>query len=263
MKKKLHERSHREKYDIDNLSSIEARERAKSFINLLLPKTPNILLKRYGSQYDGGYVLADDISTTDYLLSFGVASNVAFEDDISSKVAGMDLYDPNVNMLPHPIPNGRFFKEKITWHSNEDSADIKKCMARVPDKADYILKIDIEGFEWEFFTSVSEEDLLKFRQVVIEFHWIDKILDSQYYEVIKNALIKMNTTHQSVNVHGNNYGDIVQFNDIFIPEVLEVTFLRKNSYTFGHYSEEQYDKLNAPCNPNFIDISFVYRKEIQ
>jgi hypothetical protein len=262
MKKQIEERSYRVRHDIDNLYNKESRERAKEVINLLVPKTPNVSLKRFGNENDGGYVLADDIASTDFLFSFGVAENILFEDHMSRIVDGIDMYDYSVSGPPYQILNSRFYKEKIGKAADEGFANIKKCFYRSGEKKDYILKIDIEGSEWNFFNHTDIQDLLSFRQIIVEFHWIDKILDNEHYKIIKNVLSKINLTHQSVNVHGNNYGDIVQFVDLHIPEVLEVTFLRKNSYTFSSYNEKEHNKINAPCDPNAIDIDFVYREEI-
>jgi hypothetical protein len=263
MSKKISDRSNNVKSDVNNLLDEESRSRAVFVINSLVPKTPNVSLKRFGSKNNAGYVLANDISNEDYLLSFGVAQDINFERQLSELVEGSDMYDNSVDGLPYNILNLNFFKEKIGAESEDGLANMKKCLSRLSNKKDYILKVDIEGSEWEFLSNITTEELLMFRQIVVEFHWIDKILDNDHYKIIKDVMEKINISHQSVNVHANNYSNIFQFLDLFIPEALEVTFLRKNSYSFSDYDEKNYFELNSPCNPNLVDINLIYKNEIK
>jgi hypothetical protein len=189
-------------------------------------KTPvGEVFKRIGCDGDGGYVVIDDFSNNDYLISMGIENNVSFEKELESTFAGMDLYDYSVNSLPEHLNNSRFFQEKVGGMHHH-------IFSRVPEEKDLILKIDIEGGEWPFFLSLSDEQMNKFRQIVVEIHWM---IDEEWLSV-KDMPIeiveKINKTHQAVAVHPNNYSEVVSIDGIFVPQVIEITFARKSAYTF-------------------------------
>ena len=79
------------------------------------------------------------------------------------------------------------------------------------------MKMDIEGEENNLFESFSDADLLKIRQLVIEFHSAEQI-------VIPTRLAK---THWLVHFHGNNCCGTKKVNNIIIPNVFECTYIRK------------------------------------
>lgn len=245
--------------DIENINDFEANRRASFFINSLIPKKPNIDLKRFGNLQDGGYIYANDFSSDDYLLSLGVENDVAFEKDVELIFSGIDLYDYSINCLPEPLVNSNFYKEKISKNNSDSTSNINKCLSRIPKNKDCILKIDIEGYEWEVFDNISIQDLSRFRQIAVEFHWTEKILNNDAYSLIFSTLSKIIKTHQSVNVHPNNWGKINIIGNMFLPNVLEVTFLRKSSYFFQEYEKNITDELNFPNNKERPEILFPYR----
>ena len=100
---------------------------------------------RLGSNNDGGYVVVNDFSKNDFLISMGVADDINFEADISPLIAGIDLYDDSIQSLPGKISNGKFFKERIGKFPNISIAD---AILRTEHTQDLILKMDIEGFEF-------------------------------------------------------------------------------------------------------------------
>ena len=245
--------------NVDNINGFEAHKRADMVIKSIIPKKPSTTLKRFGNLQDGGYVYADDFSNNDYLISFGVENDIGFEKEVESVFAGMDLYDYSVDNLPEPLANSHFYKEKISKDSSDSSSNINKCLSRVPADKDCILKIDIEGYEWEVFNAISFDDLSRFRQIAVEIHWTEKILNDEAYSIISGALSKITHTHQSVNVHANNWGKINVIGNMFLPNVLEITFLRKSSYFFQEYEKNITDSLNYPNNRERPEILFPYR----
>jgi hypothetical protein len=84
--------------------------------------------------------------------------------------------------------------------------------------------MDIEGYEYIFLNSLSEQQLSCFKQMVIEFHGVFDDSWGLKYEDKKKSFEKLKKTHYIVHVHGNNYSDLTNN----IPDVLEITFIRKN-----------------------------------
>lgn len=164
---------------------------------------------------------------------------------MSNIVSGMDLYDFSINSLPQEVKNSRFFMEKIS--SNSDI-----IFNRVKDKKDLILKIDIEGSEWDFFENISEKDINKFKQIILEAHWM---IETEYVKSPNfriDLIEKINKTHQIVALHPNNYSKTINVSGLTVPQVLEITFLRKLDHKFieGHPPSN----LFYPNNPNKRDI---------
>merc|ERR1719272_2825765 len=89
-----------------------------------------------------------------------------------------------------------------------------------------LLKIDVEAAEWEVFAQEPVENLRKFREIVVEYHWISQEHNHDlYYKAVK----KIEQAGFAVaHLHGNNYGGGLQyFGDYSIPNVLEVTYIEK------------------------------------
>ena len=74
---------------------------------------------------------------------------------------------------------------------------------------------------------MSESQLNKFKQIVIEFHGInDNSWGFNMTDKIK-CLEKLSNTHYIVHAHGNNYGSTINN----IPNVIELTYIKKNNIT--------------------------------
>ena len=205
---------------------------------------------RIGSENDGGYVVVRDFSEGDFLLSMGIANDVNFELELSSLLSGAHLYDDSIEALPEVVPNGIFYKERI---GGSGCTSISKAMERIPNHFDLILKIDIEGSEWEAFDNLTIQELEKFRQIVVEFHWFEKLVDDQEFSRILNVLSKLSSTHFVLNAHPNNCGDIANIENIALPSVIEITYLRRIDYEAIISSTDEIDfvsNLNQPCDPD-------------
>jgi len=83
--------------------------------------------------------------------------------------------------------------------------------------------MDIEAGEYPWLLNIDENDLSKFKQIVIEFHCIyDDGLNVKYADKVK-CLEKMKKTHYLVHAHANNC--CARLNNI--PEVIELTYVNK------------------------------------
>jgi hypothetical protein len=235
----------------------EPLARINKILRLLQPLPTNLdLAQRFGSLNDGGYVLINDLKKSDFLISMGVADDVDFELEISPLITGTHLYDFSIDDLPVPIPAGKFFKEKIGGDGRTTFHDV---VLKTPNDLDLILKIDIEGSEWEAIDHVDGTLLNKFRQIVIEYHGLEQILVDEHYLQILRVLQKIDKSHFVLNVHGNNWGDTLSIENITLPSVFEVTYLRRDSYQVKATNELDRKKLlnlNRPCNPNEPEIYF-------
>ena len=54
-------------------------------------------------------------------------------------------------------------------------------------KGDLLLQMDVEGAEYPILHEVSEETLAKFRIMIIEFHYVDRIFDRNEFCLYKTG----------------------------------------------------------------------------
>ena len=210
-------------------NSFELNNRVSKVKELLKLRTPkSTTFKRLGSPHDGGYVIADDISSNDYVVSFGVEGNVDFEKDLNGYGCHIDMYDYSVDKTPIDISNSRFFKEKIGVSA--DCTTLQECLDKT-DK-DIFLKVDIEGSEWDVFAASTEEELNRCRQITIEAHWLQNLPYDAFYNAVVMALTNLRKTHTPVLLHPNNNQPLMVLGNYPVPTVFEVLYLRNSSYKF-------------------------------
>jgi len=89
-----------------------------------------------------------------------------------------------------------------------------------------LLKIDVESAEWKVFADEPVANMRKFREIVVEYHWINQV---QNHKLYLDAVKKIEAAGFAVaHMHGNNYGGPMQnFGDFSIPDVIEVTYIQR------------------------------------
>jgi hypothetical protein len=162
------------------------------------------------------------------LLSFGVGDDVSFELDLSNKVELIHLYDFSVSELPVDIPNATFFQKGVAARRDLDFITFRDAVNEFGAEAPLILKMDIEGYEWEVLNSIEALDLDRFHQIVIEFHGLTDLKSSSKFEIMKESFLKLNEFHSPLIVHPNNFGDYKIVGNVPVPDVIEVTYLHRN-----------------------------------
>jgi len=241
-----------EQYWKDN--TYEISNRVSNVKKLLKTSTPlNTKFIRKGSVGDGGYIIADDIKSNDYLVSFGIDNNVDFEKSISDYGCKSDLYDNSIDDLPSSVKNSRFFKKTIGIHENQVS--LEESLKDITE--DIILKVDIEGAEWDIFSEVSIEDLSKCRQILMEVHWMQNLNDENFYNRAVLAFTKLRSTHTPVFIHANNNVPLMVMGNSPVPMVFEILYLRTNDYIFEE-SKDLFEGLVTRNDVNFPEIGLSF-----
>ena len=241
-------------------------------------------LVRRGSTNDGGYLLPSDISAQ-FLISLGLGDDWKFELDLTkhNQVSKFIVFDHSVTLLNllrtllnrerkikafiyRAIVLIRYFrdftflrklhvKKKITkYGSIENSREInlneifKEFV--VDPKSTIILKIDIEGSEFDIIEQViefSSQTLV----LIIEFHEILKQKDK-----FKTSLELLKSKFSLIHTHVNNYGEIDEFS---IPNVCEFTFINQNMYREnGKVSRLPRVGLDSPSTPGRPDREIIF-----
>ena len=128
----------------------------------------------------------------------------------------------------------------------------------IPTAGDFVVKVDVEGAEWDALRTLTERTALQFSQLVIELHHLTAIDRKAPFERIVEALQRINRTHQAVHVHANNYGMIGFYGGVTLPETLEVTYARREAHLFKNCTRCFPTSLDMPNNPAAADYFLGY-----
>ena len=183
---------------------------------------------------DGGYLMINDITSCGKIAySFGICDDVSWDYNMAELGYDIFMYDHTIEKLPYEIQNFHFFKAGIsgTDDKNNPLKTLKYYITKNghSKEKNMILKMDVEGAEWDFLETVDLKTLRKFDQIVFEFHNLIQAGNSK--RNIK-LLSKLNKTHQLVHIHGNNCGYVIRIGNSVFPDVFEATYVLKDKYNF-------------------------------
>lgn len=224
--------------------------------NLKINQTHGALLKRFGSEFDGGYILADLQKRYDKLISFGVGDNIDFEVSLAGVVEEIELFDHTVENLPVFLENAKFHKMGLSNLKSSQFVNLEQVTP--PGTNNLILKIDIEGDEWESLLDVKSDCLNAYAQIVLEIHDLHKIDDPKLLKVYIQVLQSLHLAHELIFVHGNNWSQVKLVRGYLFPDVLEVTFLRRDLVPLGKQDSSFLESLHAPNNPMNEDLKLSF-----
>jgi len=189
---------------------------------------------RLGSEYDGGYIIADGLQY-DMFISCGISTDITFENDFISKY-NIDCiaFDGTINNLPSESHNKiKFIKKNITKSITEITTNLSEY---IENKNNLFLKMDIETNEFQWLESMNTDNINKFSQIVMEIHFPFTYSESLFktlsypmpVEDKINLIKKLNETHYLIHLHPNSCCGTTSFNNIEVPNVIECTYLRKD-----------------------------------
>jgi hypothetical protein len=166
----------------------------------------NCTLKRFGSANDGGYLMCENlIGPVDAAYSYGVGRNDDWGCDVSHRyhvpVHQYDCFDP-----ARPTCSGGTFVFHNECVGNRtgyrDSHFFDTLQNQISKNGDtsrhLIIKMDIEGGEWESLLAAPDELLASIPQLAMEMHGFD---DPKILEVLR----KLKRNFYPVNLHFNNW----------------------------------------------------------
>lgn len=208
--------------------------RCAATIALLAPRLiEGMALVRIGGPNDGGYVMLDAVGppTVSAAYSFGVGGDVSWDAAIAARGVDVYLYDHTVRTPPALPARCRFTQVGVTGGRRDARLrTLADCVSRNGHawRRDLLLKMDVEGAEWDVLDQVAPETLDQFHQIVIEFHDLGLALDAGRHDAILASLRKLARSHQPVHVHGNCMHAPFCIGDLVLPPVLEVTYVRRD-----------------------------------
>ena len=217
---------------------------------------------RIGSKNDGGYVLINKSFESSLLISMGIGVNLDFEEDwleCGGKVVAYDgtITKINSSVLTESTNCFKWIKHNINFIGDEESISINQAIDNALEVFhikgnDCVLKMDIEKSEWSALEEISEENLSRFDQIIIEFHDIIKLTLIDYSKV-NRVLLKLHQNFDLVWKHENNFSPYFMHRNIRFFDVVETTWHKKNSQKTSSFVTEPkvIGALNSPNDPSY------------
>jgi hypothetical protein len=210
-------------------------------------------------QGDGGYVLYDHLRATQPVYSFGISTEVSFDLELAERGHTILMFDHTIEELP--VKHPRFVWKKLGIAGETDP---ELPLLSLSDHlrhnghggaSDIILKMDVEGWEWDVLSRAPSSLLGRFEQIAFEAHGLNH-LDSRHLRTkINNSLINLNNTHVLFHVHANNTVPVSEVCGITCPEMLELSYVRRDLVTIcdsGTVYPTALDCANIPSRPDTV-----------
>ena len=222
--------------DPDRLHALPEYRRVREVTQLLkASRVEGIPFTRFGSEADGGYVMLDSLRPPEVMAgySIGIGTEISWDLAVAKRGIELVLYDHTVAGPPQTVPGARFVRQGICGTA---AAPGRRTLAEMiadnghEGRSDLVLKMDAEGAEWEVLDEVRSDTLGQFAQIAIEFHRMAKVLHAQGHAEVVAAISKLAHTHVPVHAHGNNCRLPVWIGDLVLPDVLEVSWVRRADY---------------------------------
>jgi hypothetical protein len=238
---------------VTKISSAEIRDRIVSLARLLTPCSTKESKVRVGSDIDGGYVLLNDFSRVRSALSFGVGQEMTWDLELAGKGICVHQFDHTIDAPPTEHDLITFYRRRIA-PSKDDRSESLASALELTNSQPCIVKMDIEGDEWDVLDTADSGCFKTITQFVCEFHEFDRIDEAAWYARALRVLTKLQGTFAVVHVHANNYGLLRTRGNVAFPDILEVTFANRDCYKLLPSDEIFPTKLDAANRPDLPDI---------
>lgn len=205
--------------------------RVRLFSELQPVQLRNCELKRYGLGRDEGYLLCDNfLKNTEVVYSYGIDGRDGLGCEISTEL-NIPLHQYDCFNLTRPLCDKRdavFHEECVSGVVRKDLNGrlfdtVENQIAKNNDSGKTILlKIDVEGAEWDSLATVSEKTFKNVDQIVAEFHKERDHL--QYLDLIR----KLKQTYHIAHIHFNNHACTKGLDVPFPSRAFQVLLVNKN-----------------------------------
>lgn len=217
-------------------------------------------LVRIGGGGDGGYLVPDDLEGITACFSPGVGHTAQFEVDLVTRF-GIPCYLADASVVPpsfDPAIAALIDFENIFIGRGEtpDVLRLEDWLRKTgrQDDSDLLLQMDIEGGEYDVLADTPRDVLRQFRILVIEFHSLHLLFAEAWRCHMRSLVDALTRDFHVVHIHPNNYAPVFAAHGLEIPDVMEITFLRKdrsqNTGPAGRFPHP----LDDPCSPSRPDI---------
>ena len=207
-------------------------EQMEAFVRALHPVQADLI--RVGPEADGGYLVPDVLDGIVACFSPGVGTCSDFELECAERGMVVFLADATVTGPAAEHPNFRFTKKFIGGYSDDTTVTLDEWVSEslaaegIGPEGDLLLQMDIEGGEFASLIALSPELLRRFRVLTIEFHYLAQLAEDPFFALAASMFGKLLESHVVVHSHPNNCYLSVGIGGVPVPQVLELTFVRRD-----------------------------------
>jgi hypothetical protein len=210
---------------VDDLSEAEIRQQLFDAVQPI--SLANCDFERFGEDNDGGYLLCGNLLNGPQAgYSYGIGGYDGWGCDVSTRldiaVHEYDCFDTRRPLCPGG--DTRFHEECVAGARRvEEGRLFETIPAQVAANGDsgknLVMKIDVEGAEWDTLLNTPDDLLQRIDQLVIEFHGVE---EQQYVSVVNH----LQTFFYVAHLHYNN-NSCMEWISPFPAWVYEVLFVNK------------------------------------
>lgn len=237
----------------DHATLAQTHDRMALLKELLTPRSLGLTKIRVGAPTDGGYILAAELIPRHRIVySLGIGGDCSFDAALAETCDRVLMFDGTIPGLPQHHPKFQFY------NTNVDSRLMNASLDVLPESEyqhDILLKMDIEGSEYELFGGLRLDNLLKISQICMELHFV-----TQYPPCI-DLLVSLLAEFELFHIHANNNvlrREIFQTSAVIddLPDVLELTWIRKDRYAYSRPETQPYpiEGLDFKNQPDLPDV---------
>lgn len=211
---------------------------------------------RFGSVYDGGYVMLDDFNGLNCALSFGISVDDSWDFEVARRGVRVLQFDHTIDAAPSTHELLEFHKTRIAAKPGpgvETLSNLVRANSK-PGRPDILLKIDIEGDEWGVFAETPIEDISRCAQILCEFHDVRRLCNDEAMRRMSGVFEKLSSAFAVAHVHANNCGPLCNVANVPVPDVLEILYVNRARYETTATDEIFPTALDAPNLPSMPDI---------
>jgi hypothetical protein len=167
---------------------------------------PHCELERFGEKHDGGYLLCKNLlGDVKSAYSYGISGYDQWGCDVSTRLA-VPVHEYDCFNLTRP----RCRTGKLVFHGECIGDSRREVDGRPFDTLEnqirkngdegkrLVVKMDVEGAEWESFLGASADVLSRIDQMAVEFHGFDEVR-------FVAAMSKLKDFFYIASLHWNNY----------------------------------------------------------
>ncbi|WP_242097995.1 FkbM family methyltransferase [Sphingomonas sp. CROZ-RG-20F-R02-07] len=230
----------------------------RRILRLLRPQSVTGFAKvRLGKEADGGYTCIDDFAGIDTAFSFGINDDISWDLDAADRGLTIHQFDHTV-ADPAPHDSRMIFQAKrIDRHSSDETQALGDLIRRYDkrrERPNLVLKMDIEGGEWDVLDATSEDELARLAWIVCELHYFQGLAERHHREIVDRCLQKIGRRFAVVHVHSNVWGGYTSLANTVVPNVIEVTLVNRALYDLIETHELFPGPLDQCCDPEQPDF---------
>ena len=243
-----------EEYRVRRSKIIETR--AIELLDLLAPFPTKSHLVSVGATGDGCYMMTErDIKSAKYLISGGIEDNNSFEIELADLGINGIQVDNSIKVPPVTHKNLHFLHGTLGL-GNRETFSINQHLSETP-LSNVVLKLDIEGAEYDVINEINPSNLRKISSIVIELHNLDLIYKDSFWNQVCNMLKKLKKAELfPCFVSANNATSAEILGGVLIPRNLEVTFTRKVNLK-SKFDSSDLKRIGTYLTVNDVNLSSV------